>query len=84
MRYLINEDIKWAFRTEYYQDSKQIMIQTSTINGFQVFGLSSNVDFRISDKTQVRIEGKKYQSTDPIFENSKTNYSLTINLTLRF
>jgi hypothetical protein len=83
MRYLINEDIKWAFRTEYYQDSKQIMIQTSTINGLQVFGLSSNVDFHISDKAQVRIEAKKYLSADPIFGNEKNNFSLTTNLTFK-
>lgn len=74
-----------TFRAEYYSDLKEIIITTGTANGFQIFGLSSNFDYEISDKIKFRIEGKLYNSKDKIFTNntSNNNFSLTTNLTLK-
>lgn len=76
--------INLALRTEYYSDKNQIIIPTLTANGFQVFGSSLNFDYKIDNLFMVRIEAKMYHSKDVIFSNnSKNNYSLTSNLTIR-
>ena len=74
-----------ALRGEYYSDKKEIIIETGTNNGFQTFGLSSNVDYLINDKLKWRVEGKMYHSKDEIFTSntSNNNYSLTTNLTIK-
>ncbi|MEZ4901697.1 MAG: porin [Spirosomataceae bacterium] len=83
-RYAFNDKIKIAFRTEHYNDKHQIIIPTNTTNGFQVTGLSANLDYNITPKAQVRLEGKRYKSKDGIFNHhSKENYSLTTNLSLK-
>lgn len=85
VRYILTEKMKLAVRGEYYFDKKQIIITTNTLNGFQVAGISSNIDYNVNDKVQFRIEGKMYTSKDALFRNGeeKNNYSLTTNLTLR-
>jgi len=80
----VNEKIKVALRGEYYSDTKQLIITTGTNNGFQTFGLSSNVDYDFNSKIKFRIEGKMYHSKDKIFLNENQNYSLTTNMTIKF
>jgi hypothetical protein len=85
IRYTVNNKVRWAIRGEYYNDNNQIIVSTNTSNGFQVMGLSSNVDYKITDKIGCRFEAKMYNSKDKIFNNnSKENYSLASNLTVRF
>lgn len=79
----INEKTRIAFRGEYYYDPKQIIVSTDTTNGFQTFGLSSNIDYDLNDKIKFRIEGKILQSKDKIFANESNNYSLTTNMTIK-
>jgi hypothetical protein len=79
----INEKTKIAFRGEYYNDSKQIIISTGTTNGFQTFGFSSNLDYDLNDKIKFRIEGKLLHSKDKIFTNENNNFSLTTNMTIK-
>ncbi len=83
IRQSINERTRIAFRGEYYYDPKQIIISTSTTNGFQTFGLSSNIDFELNDKVKFRVEGKMFHSKDKIFANENNNYSLTTNMTIK-
>jgi hypothetical protein len=84
VRYKANDKTTIAFRGEYFDDEKQIMITTNTDNGFKTFGLSSNVDYQINDKVQWRFEGKYYQSRDKIFkDDSNNNLSVCTNLTIR-
>jgi hypothetical protein len=80
----LNEKTKIAVRGEYYSDPKQIIISTGTTNGFQTFGLSSNLDYDLNSIIKFRIEGKMYHSTDKIFTNENQNYSLTTNMTIKF
>jgi hypothetical protein len=86
VRYALSKKSIIAARGEYYQDKHQIIVNTNTINGFQVSGLSANFDYRINSKIQWRIESKIYDSKDKIFSqnNGDKNYSLTTNLTIRF
>ena len=78
----INEKTIIAIRGEYYSDPKQIIISTGTTNGFQTYGLSSNLDYEINNKIKLRIEGKMFHSKDRIFANESNNYSLTTNMTI--
>jgi len=82
-RYSLNEKTRIALRGEYYNDPKQIIISTGTINGFQTYGLSSNIDFDLNDKIRFRVEGKMFHSKDKIFTNDNNNYSLTTNITIK-
>ena len=83
IRHSINEKTRIALRGEYYNDPKQIIISTGTINGFQTYGLSSNIDYQVTDKIQFRVEGKMFHSKDEIFTNRNSNYSLTTNMTIK-
>ena len=79
----INEKTRLGFRGEYYSDPKEIIISTGTLNGFQTFGFSSNVDYDINKKVRFRIEGKMFRSKDKIFANENNNYSVTTNMTIK-
>lgn len=74
-----------AIRGEYYNDERKVIIATGTPNGFQTFGISSNIDFDINEQIKVRFEGKMYHSEDKIFtkNTSNENYSVTTNLTFK-
>jgi Putative beta-barrel porin-2, OmpL-like. bbp2 len=85
LRYTLNTKLKMALRGEYYKDKDQILISTNSVNGFQVSGVSANVDYAINKRVLCRVEGKMYDSKDPIFKNNKNNnYSLTTNMTIKF
>jgi hypothetical protein len=84
LRYALTSKMKIALRGEYYFDKKQIIITTNTLNGFQVSGLSANIDYAINRRIEFRMEGKMYHSTDRIFEGStNNNFSLTTNMTIK-
>jgi hypothetical protein len=84
MKKSVGEKTKIALRGEYYSDPKQIIISTGTANGFQTYGLSSNIDYDLNSKIKFRIEGKMYHSKEKIFANDNQNYSLTTNMTIKF
>ena len=85
LKYQVTKKLNSAIRTEYYNDKNEAMIPTYTQHGFQVMGLSLNIDYQWNDKIQSRIEGKYYQAKDAIFlNNSKSNYSITTNITASF
>ncbi len=85
LKHTINDKWKMAFRQEYYNDSKQIIVTTNTVNGFVISGSSLNIDYTIRENVQWRTEGKMYQSKDNIFQNNlRKNFSITTNLTVRF
>lgn len=85
LRQRIGKKTAVAFRGEYYRDRNEVIISTGSTNGFQTAGFSSNVDYAINDKIKMRFEAKMYHSKDKIFSSnaSKSNYSLTSNLTIK-
>ncbi len=84
VRYSITDKTRIALRGEYYDDKNGIVIPTISVTGFQVSGLSTNLDYQINDKVQWRIEGKIYSATDNVFLNgTNDNFSMTTNLTIR-
>lgn len=60
---------KWAvaLRTEYFNDTRQVLIPTGTANGFRTFGESVNVDYQLLKKLLLRLEYRAFQSKDRIF-----------------
>ena len=75
-------------RVEYYEDLIGVIISTDTANAFQTLGYSLGYDYAILPNALFRIEGKVYDSKDPIFESkaglSHTNTSLTTSLAVSF
>lgn len=83
LRKTINDHFTVALRGEYYSDKNQIIISTNSTNGFQTSGYSTNLDYKINDRLQFRVEGKLLNSKDKFFNDSRNNYSFTSNLTFR-
>ncbi len=89
-RYALNNKINVAARGEYYSDRNGVIIPiaigSGTLNGFQTFGYSLNLDYNISKNLVWRIEGRAFHSKDKIFNFDKTptnqNYFITTSLAL--
>lgn len=67
-------EVSTTARVEYYHDKHQLMVQTMTAKPFQVMGYSINLDYRPISSTLLRLEGKLYNSTEKIF--NQTNGTL--------
>lgn len=79
-QYRFNDKSTVAVRGEYYQDAKGVIIPTSTPNGFRTWGLSFNFDRQINRFAIWRVEARKFQSKDPIF--NKDNHFKHANVFL--
>ncbi len=75
-------------RAEYYSDPNKVIIFTNTSNGFQTFGHSLNLDYKIMENVLWRIEGRTFNSRDRIFimNNipSRNNYFVGTSLAITF
>ena len=80
--------INIAARGEYYSDADGVIISTGTINGFQTYGYSLNLDYNIRDNVMWRIEGRAFSSKDEIFtldnQPSTQNYIVATALAISF
>lgn len=87
-KYSPTEKISIAARGEYYSDANGVIISTGTVNGFQTYGYSLNVDYTIADNIVWRIEGRGFTSKDKIFtlekQPSTQNYFVTTSLAISF
>lgn len=87
-RYNLSSKSTIAARLEYYSDVNGVIIYTGTKHGFQTYGYSINMDYKIAENIIWRIEGKCFSSTDKIFildhAPSNTNYVATTSLALSF
>lgn len=81
---------KWAVagRVEYYQDKNNVLIATGTPNGFKTTGYSLNLDYAPKSNALIRIEGKLYDSSDPVFMRMgtlvKTSPLITTSFAISF
>lgn len=86
----ITPDKNWAIglRGEYYSDKHGVIISTGTVNGFQTFGASVNVDRNIGGNFLWRTELRTLNNNDKIFGRannlSKSNTTLTTSFALTF
>lgn len=83
-----NNKVSIAARAEYYADPSGVIISTGTVNGFQTYGYSLNLDYYLAENVVWRIEGRGLSSKDKIFtldkQPSTQNYFLTTALAISF
>ena len=88
VKYSPSDKISIAASGEYYSDANGVIIYTGTVNGFQTFGCSLNLDYNITDNVMWRIEGRGFTSKDKIFTldnaSSSQNYFVTTALAISF
>lgn len=88
VKYAPTEKISISARGEYYSDASGVIISTGTLNGFQTYGYSLNLDYQIMNNVVWRIEGRGFTSKDKIFtlndNPSSQNYFLTTALAISF
>lgn len=83
----LNPKSKIAGRLEYYNDKQQLIIPTTTPNGYQTFGASVNYDRQITSNVLWRAELKQYKSRDRIYRYEQTSAlqtSATMALIVKF
>jgi hypothetical protein len=83
----LNPKSKIAGRLEYYNDKQQLIIPTTSPNGYQIFGASVNYDRQITSNVLWRAELKQYQSKDPIYryeQSTASQTSATMALIVKF
>lgn len=88
-KYSPNNQLSFAARGEYYQDQNGVIISTGTLNGFQTFGYSLNVDYQILSHLVWRTEIKNLNSKDAIFYNrdlnaQQNNFSAVTSIAVSF
>ena len=66
-KYAPTEGMNVAVRGEYYMDKEEVVVSTETANGFQTFGVSLNIDYRVLPNLLWRLEVKKMKSKDAVF-----------------
>jgi hypothetical protein len=83
-RYAVSQKLSLAARGEYYSDENGVIINTGTVNGFQTYGYSLNIDMNITQNVIWRMEGRGFTSKDKIFtlndKPSNQNYFVTTAL----
>jgi hypothetical protein len=88
LKYTATDKISVAARGEYYSDVNGVIINTGTVDGFQTYGYSLNLDYQIMNNMVWRVEGRGFTSKDEIFtlnDNPDTqNYFLTTALAISF
>lgn len=87
-QYKPTSKVQLAFRGEYYQDKKGVIITSATPNGFKTFGVSANFDYLIANNIMFRIEARNWNSKDAVFikngNPTQQNTFLTTALAISF
>lgn len=88
MRYALSNQWALAGRFESYQDRGGIIVPKPTSNGFNVTAYSLNIDYAPTSNALIRLEGKRYDSNDNIFDNqgqlNSNDILITTNLAISF
>lgn len=85
-QYSINSKWQTAFRTEYYQDEKNVIIDTN--DEFKTLGFSLNFDYLPNSKVKLRTEARYFQSQEKVFVKNDSlidnNFFVTTSLSFEF
>jgi hypothetical protein len=87
VRYKTIKNWALSFRGEYFDDQKNVLINTPNHTEFEVFGYTLCLEKTLDDNAIWRIEGKRYDASKNIFgnnSNSKTNFAVTSSLSWWF
>lgn len=69
-RWLISPHFATALRLEYFIDPNQVMVATSTENGFQTGGLTTSFDYLPEEAYRLRLEYRNFFSRDSVYRFS--------------
>jgi len=87
-RYELSNIVAIAARGEYYKDEHQVILVTGSVNGFDGFGLSGNVDIQASSILLWRTELRMLKNKTTIFKSndglSNTSSFIVSSLALSF
>jgi Putative beta-barrel porin-2, OmpL-like. bbp2 len=85
-QYSINPKWQTAFRTEYYQDTKNVIIASN--DEFKTLGFSLNFDYLPNSKVKFRTEARYFDSKNEVFVKGSdfvnSNFYLTTSLSFEF
>lgn len=85
-QYSINPKWQTAFRIEYYQDEKNIIIATA--DEFKTLGFSLNFDYLPNSKVKLRTEARYFDSKKDVFVKGSdlvnSNFFITTSLSFEF
>ena len=85
-QYSINSKWQTAFRIEYYQDEKNVIIATS--DAFKTIGTSFNFDYLLNSKVKFRTEARYLANENKTFIKSgnptNSDFFLTTSLSFEF
>lgn len=71
VQYQVSDQWATAIRGEYYHDESGVIVPTQTPNGFKTSGISMNIDYKPTPFIACRVEGRWFNSEDPVFETPK-------------
>jgi hypothetical protein len=86
-QYTFNSKWQTAFRTEYYQDENNVIINVNDI-AFKTFGNSFNIDFLPTKSLKIRTEARWLKSQEAVFmsnnEMVNDNFFITTSMSFEF
>jgi len=86
-QYSFNSKWQTAFRTEYYQDENNVIINVNDM-AFKTFGNSLNVDFLPTRYIKIRMEARWLKSEESIFLRNNQlvddNFFVTTSMSFEF
>lgn len=83
-RYMINDKLSTAFRVEYANDDKSVIIQRKDI-GFVANGVSANIDYALFKNSLLRSEVRYFNTKENVLnENKSNNVALTTSFAIKF
>ncbi|MBL7887672.1 MAG: porin [Flavobacterium sp.] len=85
-QYSVSNKWQTAFRVEYYQDKKNILVATA--DAFETLGISINADYLFNSKVKWRTEARYLDSKEKVFVKEddliNSNFFLTTSLSFEF
>ena len=84
VKYKFNDNNTLAIRGEYFNDPKNIIIESGRILPIQLGSFSSNYDFRFLKRFLWRNEVKYFLGNQNLFNNNKNNFSITSSISVMF
>lgn len=81
----INDQFTLAGRAEYYSDTKGVILA----QGMQLSGFSLTLDYHLTKKAVIRVEGRQFISPEPVFQQptgwmNRGNSAINTSFALRF
>lgn len=87
-KYQLNNKTSISGRVEYFSDKNNVIIAPQNNLGFQVLGISANVDYQIQKNILWRLEARNFSSKDALFLKSndftKQNFFVTTSVSAWF